>query len=236
MSKDRILVIDDEVHILELIKYNLEKEGYRVTICETGEEGLVKIKNNPPDLLILDLMLPDINGLEICKKIREEDPAAGLPVIMLTARGKEIDKVLGLEVGADDYLTKPFGIRELTARVKALLRRSSQKNRNPDNVDIIHVGDLTIDTGAYRVYKNGAEIDLTGKEYELLKTMVLNNGKILTRDFLLNRVWGYDYYGDTRTVDVHVRHLRKKIEDDDRKPKLIQTARGIGYSFCYKGD
>jgi two-component system alkaline phosphatase synthesis response regulator PhoP len=233
LNKELVLVIDDEVHILELIKYNLEKEGYRVITCETGEQGLEAIEREAPNLLILDLMLPDIDGLEICKRIRSDGPMPDLPVIMLTAKGEEIDKVVGLEVGADDYLSKPFSIRELTARVKAVLRRQA---RTPDKTGIIQVANLTIDTAAHRVYKNEKEIELTGKEYELLKIMVINRGRILTRDYLLDKVWGYDYYGETRTVDVHVRHLRKKIEDDDKSPKFIETARGIGYSFNFKGD
>lgn len=233
MDKELILVIDDEMHILELIKYNLEKEGYRVIVCENGEEGLEAIERDRPHLVILDLMLPGIDGLEVCRRIRGNSSTAALPVLMLTAKGEEIDKVLGLETGADDYLTKPFGIRELTARVRALLRRST---RLPDEPELITAGSLTIDAGAYRVYKDEQEVVLTSKEYELLKELAINRGRILTRDYLLNKVWGYDYYGDTRTVDVHIRHLRKKIEDDDKSPRFIQTARGIGYSFNYKGD
>lgn len=233
MAKELILVIDDEAHILELIKYNLEKEGYRVATCETGEEGLKEIEKELPDLLILDLMLPGMDGLEVCRRIRKEAAAVRLPVLMLTAKGEEADKVTGLETGADDYLTKPFGIRELTARVRALLRRTARALGEPE---LIRAGDLTIDTAAFRVYKGEQEIGLTSKEYELLKVLALNRGRILTRDYLLDQVWGYDYYGDTRTVDVHVRHLRKKIEDDDKTPKYILTARGLGYSFNFKGD
>ena len=233
MAKELILVIDDEAHILELIKYNLEKEGYRVVTCESGEEGLKKMEIELPDLVILDLMLPGMDGLEVCRRIRRAPHTISLPVLMLTAKGEEADKVVGLETGADDYLTKPFGIRELIARVRALLRRMV---RTADEPELIRAGDLTIDTAAYKAYKGEKELALTGKEYELLKTMALNRGKILTRDFLLDRVWGYSYYGDTRTVDVHVRHLRKKIEDDDKNPQYIQTARGIGYCFDFKGD
>lgn len=233
MTKELILVIDDEMHILELVKYNLEKEGYNIIVSTRGEDGLDTIERVRPDLVILDLMLPDIDGLEICKRIRENNSTAALPVLMLTARSSETDKVLGLETGADDYLTKPFGVRELTARVKALLRRFS---RSPEEPGLINVGPLTIDTGAFRAYKNNREITLTSKEYELLKSLVLNRGRILTRDHLLNKVWGYDFLGDTRTVDVHIRRLRRKIEDDAKSPRFIQTARGIGYSFNYKGD
>lgn len=233
MSKELILVIDDEEHILELIKYNLEKEGYRVITCETGEEGFRVMEKEKPDLLILDLMLPGTDGLEVCKRIRREDITTNLPIIMLTAKGEEIDKVVGLETGADDYLTKPFSIRELIARARAILRRSA---RSPQEPDAIHIGGLTIDIAAYRVYKDEREIELTSKEFDLLKILALNKGKTLTRDYLLDKVWGYDYYGETRTVDVHVRHLRKKIEDDDSNPQYIQTVRGIGYSLNYKGD
>ncbi|NLO24623.1 MAG: response regulator transcription factor [Clostridiales bacterium] len=233
MNKELILVIDDEMHILELVKCNLEKEGHRVIVCENDEKGLETIGRKRPHLVILDLMLPGMDGLEVCRRVRENSTTATLPVLMLTARGEEIDKVLGLETGADDYLTKPFGIRELAARVRALLRRSA---RLPDEPELLRIGSLTIDIGAYRVYKDEQEIVLTNKEYELLKVLALNRGRILTRDYLLDKVWGYDYYGDTRTVDVHIRHLRRKIEDDDKSPRFIQTARGIGYSFNYKGD
>ncbi len=235
MAKGLILVIDDEIHILELVKYNLEKEGYEVITRDNGEEGLRAIRNNRPALIVLDLMLPDIDGLEICKRIRSDNSAAvaTLPVLMLTARGKEMDKVKGLEIGADDYLTKPFSIKELIARVKALLRRIPPPSVKPP---LIRAGTLVIDTEALRVYKDEQDITLTNKEYELLKVLALNRGKILTRDRLLNDVWGYDYLGDTRTVDVHIRRLRRKIEDKDKKPKFIQTAIGLGYSFNYKGD
>lgn len=232
MTKELITVIDDEEHILELLKYNLEKEGYRVITCETGEKGLELIEEEKPDLLILDLMLPGMDGLEVCKRIRGMDTTSNLPVIMLTAKDEEIDKVVGLETGADDYLSKPFGIRELIARVRALLRRTSRGPREPE---VIKIGELTIDIGAYKVYKRGKEVELTSKEYELFKVLALNRGKTLTRDYLLDKVWGYDYYGETRTVDVHIRYLRKKIEDNDSNPEYIKTIRGIGYSLDYKG-
>jgi two-component system alkaline phosphatase synthesis response regulator PhoP len=235
MGLDRklVLVIDDEVHILELVKYNLEKEGYRVIACETGEEGLCMIRKEQPDLLILDLMLPGMDGLEVCKRIRKSSKMTGLPIIMLTAKGEEFDKVLGLEIGADDYMTKPFSVLELAARVKAVLRRADGRKEQPG---IIRIGELTIDTQANRVYRDNKAIELTSKEYDLLKVLAKNQGKILTRDYLLDKVWGYDFYGETRTVDVHIRHLRKKIEDDDGSPRYIQTVRGIGYSLDYKGD
>jgi len=233
MSKELIMVIDDEEHILELLRYNLEKEGYRVIACETGEEGLKLLEKEKPDLLILDLMLPGTDGLDICKDIRRRDLTVDLPIIMLTAKGEEIDKVVGLETGADDYLTKPFSNRELIARIRALLRRTV---RNSEQPEVINIGELSIDVGAYKVYKNNTEIELTNKEYELLKMLALNQGKTLTRDYLLDEVWGYDYYGETRTVDVHIRHLRKKVEDNDSHLKYIKTLRGIGYSLDYKGD
>ncbi|MDI3533899.1 MAG: two-component system, OmpR family, alkaline phosphatase synthesis response regulator PhoP [Thermosediminibacterales bacterium] len=233
LQKELIMVIDDESHILELISYNLEKEGYRVIACETGEEGLKLIEKYQPDLIILDLMLPGIDGLEVCKKIRNTESISGIPIIMLTAKSEEIDKVVGLEMGADDYITKPFGVRELIARVRALLRRII---REKEESGLIKIGELTIDTESYKVYKNNKEIKLTSKEYELLKLLAINRGKTLTRDHLLDKIWGYDYYGETRTIDVHIRHLRKKIEDEDREPKYIHTVRGIGYSLYYKGD
>ncbi len=228
-----ILVIDDEEHILELIRYNLEKEGYRVLACETGERGLEVIWREIPHLLILDLMLPGMNGLEVCKKLREDDRTMRVPVIMLTAKSQVTDRVAGLETGADDYLTKPFSVRELVARVKAVLRRTSG---NEDRPGVLEVGQLTIDTSAFRVYKNGNEVELTNKEYELLKVLAANKGRTLTRDYLLDKVWGYEFFGETRTVDVHVRHLRKKLEPDDAYPGYIETVRGIGYRMANKGD
>ncbi|MGB9779992.1 response regulator transcription factor [Caldanaerobacter sp.] len=224
-----VLIIEDEVHILELLRYNLEAAGYKVMASENGKEGLEKALDEKPDLVILDLMLPDMDGLEICKILKNNEDTKNIPIIMLTARSEEFDKVLGLELGADDYITKPFSVRELLARVKAVLRRTQQGDEGKE--EIIKFGDIVIDTGKHTVYKRGKPLDLTLKEFELLKLLSQNKGKVLTRDYLLDKVWGYEYAGETRTVDVHIRHLRKKIEDDDKAPAYIETVRGIGYKL-----
>lgn len=228
MAGEKILIIDDEAHIVELIKYNLESNGYKAYTSYNGSDGLKSAEENPVDLIILDLMLPDMDGLEVCKALKRKDETASIPIIMLTAKSSEFDKILGLELGADDYVTKPFSVRELMARVKVILRRSFQ-----DNVEskIISIGDLKIDLAKYQVSKNGKKLGLTLKEFELLRLMSSNRGKVFTREMLLESIWGYDYCGDTRTVDVHIRHLRQKIEDDDNNPKYIETIRGIGYRF-----
>lgn len=227
MSGERILIIDDEVNIVELLKYNLEANGYKTYFALNGTEGLRIAKENKPDLILLDIMLPEIDGFDICKEIRKDKDIEKISIIMLTAKGEEFDKILGLELGADDYITKPFSIRELMARIKAVLRR----NKKDDKSRILKINELTIDMDRHEVIKNNEKIELTLKEYELLKLLVLNKGKVLTRDFLLDKIWGYEYYGETRTVDVHVRHLRKKIEVDDSNPIYIETVRGIGYKF-----
>ncbi|AIS52695.1 alkaline phosphatase synthesis transcriptional regulatory protein PhoP [Thermoanaerobacter kivui] len=224
-----VLVIEDEVHILELLRYNLEAAGYNVVTSENGKEGLEKCFEVRPDLVILDLMLPDVDGLEICKILKRSEDTKNIPIIMLTAKSEEFDKVLGLELGADDYITKPFSVRELLARIKAVLRRSQQTEEEKE--EIIKFGDIVIDTGKHVVYKKGKVLELTLKEFELLKLLSQNMGKVLTRDYLLDKVWGYEYAGETRTVDVHIRHLRKKIEDDDKSPVYIETVRGIGYKL-----
>ncbi len=228
MAGEKILIIDDEAHIVELIKYNLESNGYKAYTSYNGSDGLKSAEENPVDLIILDLMLPDMDGLEVCKALKRKDETASIPIIMLTAKSSEFDKILGLELGADDYVTKPFSVRELMARVKVILRRSFQ-----DNVEskTISIGDLKIDLAKYQVSKNGKKLGLTLKEFELLRLMSSNRGKVFTREMLLESIWGYDYCGDTRTVDVHIRHLRQKIEDDDNNPKYIETIRGIGYRF-----
>ncbi|SNX52776.1 response regulator transcription factor [Thermoanaerobacterium sp. RBIITD] len=228
-----ILVIEDEAHILELLRYNLEAQGYNVILTDNGKDGIEKCVENTPDLVLLDLMLPDIDGLDVCKNIKRNEQLKNIPIIMLTAKSEEFDKVLGLELGADDYITKPFSIRELLARIKVVLRRS----KNDKDVDeIIKFGDILIDTEKHIVYKSGEILDLTLKEFELLKLLSQNIGKVLTRDYLLDKVWGYEYAGETRTVDVHIRHLRKKIEDDDKSPIYIETVRGIGYKLRDKGE
>ncbi|WP_069650175.1 response regulator transcription factor [Caloranaerobacter ferrireducens] len=225
----RILVVDDEEHIIELIRFNLETNGYYVIAANDGNEALKKVKEEKPDLVILDLMLPSIDGIEICKILRKDKETEKLPIIMLTAKSEEIDMILGLEIGADDYITKPFSVRELLARIKAVLRRTQQRQERRENV--IKIGDITIDVEKHEVTKKGKKIDLTLKEFELLRILSEKRGNVLTRNYLLDEIWGYDYFGDTRTVDVHIRHLRRKIEDDDKNPQYIQTIRGIGYKM-----
>lgn len=227
MAGERILIIDDELNIVELLKYNLESEGYKVFYALTGKDGLKLSIQKKPDIILLDIMLPEMDGFDVCKEIKKNSDTENIAIIMLTAKSEELDKILGLEIGADDYITKPFSVRELQARIKAVLRRNNKK----DKTEVVSIGDLNIDFNKHEVLKCGNIIELTLKEFELLKLLLLNKGKVLTRDFLLDKVWGYDYYGETRTVDVHVRHLRQKIEDDDRNPLYIETVRGIGYKF-----
>ncbi len=229
MSKELIFAVEDEVHIQQLVKYNLEANGYKVLSFGSGESLLEEVKSSVPDLFILDLMLPGMDGLEVCRQLRANQRTASIPVIMLTAKSEEFDKVLGLELGADDYLTKPFSVRELVARVKAMLRRIS--HTAPPEVEIIRHGDISIDLVRHEVYKKGKLVEMPLKEFELLKMLLLNKGKVLSRELLLDKIWGYDYYGETRTVDVHIRYLRQKIEDDDSTPVYIETIRGLGYRF-----
>lgn len=228
-EKRTIYLVEDEKHIQELVKYNLEGAGYTVKVFISGEEMFIYCDTNVPDMFILDLMLPGIDGYEILQRIRQSDRLKNLPVIMLTAKAEELDRVLGLELGADDYITKPFSIRELIARVKGLFRRSDMPNISAALV--ISSGEITIDTERHEVYKNDKRLELTLKEYELLKIMMQNKGRVLSREMLLEKVWGYDYFGETRTVDVHIRYLRQKIEKDDKKPEYIETVRGVGYRF-----
>ncbi|MDD6772188.1 MAG: response regulator transcription factor [Inconstantimicrobium porci] len=228
MSDEKILIVDDEQNIVELIKFNLESSGYNVLCAYNGQDAVDIAKKEQPSLILLDLMLPVKDGLEVCKEIRRDILISNTPIIMLTAKCEELDKILGLELGADDYITKPFSVRELIARVKAILRRTQYSNNNHNSFTIQN---LSIDFSKHEVKKDGAIVDLTLKEFELLEHLVKNRGKVLTRDVLLDKIWGYEYIGETRTVDVHIRHLRKKIEDDDSKPKLIETIRGIGYRF-----
>lgn len=229
MSRNHVFIVDDEPNILELVKFNLEREGYRVTTAENGREALDRINASPPDLVILDIMLPGMDGLEVCRNMQNEERTRGIPIIMLTARAEEMDKVLGLELGADDYLTKPFSPRELVARVKARLRRLAGEETKRENV--IQIGEITIDSDKFCVYAGGAKQDFTPKEFELLKVLAQNPGRVITREHLLEKIWGYDYIGDTRTVDVHIRHIRQKLEENAGLPKYIETIRGIGYKI-----
>ncbi len=239
----KILVVDDEAVLVETMAYNLEQAGYQVATAADGASALEAARRESPDLIILDIMLPEMDGLEVCRQLRREGPTATTPIMMLTAKGDEIDKVVGLEVGADDYVTKPFGRRELLARVRALLRRAeyvpvrddrkdqSATSEVQKNTRELMAGPLRIDLAGRRVNCRGKELDLQPKQFDLLTYLVRNRGTVLTRDQLLHNVWGYDYVGDTRTVDVHVRWLREKLEEDPANPRLIQTVRGVGYCF-----
>lgn len=239
----KILVVDDEEVLVETITYNLEQAGYQVITVADGAAALEAAQREVPDLIILDVMMPEMDGLEVCRQLRRENSSATTPIMMLTAKGDEIDKVVGLEVGADDYVTKPFGRRELLARVRALLRRSEYAPANEErssqettsevprpNRELV-AGPLRIDLAGRRVICREQEFELQPKQFDLLTYLVRNRGTVLTRDQLLHNVWGYDYVGDTRTVDVHVRWLREKLEEDPANPHLIQTVRGVGYVF-----
>ncbi|RSK29171.1 DNA-binding response regulator [Bacillus sp. HMF5848] len=229
MDKRKILVVDDEKPIADILQFNLQKEGYAVVCAYDGEEALKKVDEIEPDLILLDIMLPLKDGMEVCREIRK---TLDTPIIMLTAKDSEIDKVLGLELGADDYVTKPFSTRELLARVKANLRRShttSPQEKNETETNEIQIGALVIHPDAYIVSKRGEYIELTHREFELLHYLAKHIGQVMTREHLLQTVWGYDYYGDVRTVDVTVRRLREKIEDNPSHPNWIVTRRGVGY-------
>ena len=222
----KILLVEDEENIRQLIRYNLEKEEFQVLEASDGLLGIKLAKTKKIDLLILDLMLPGVDGLEVCKVLKGSSLTSALPIIMLTARSEEVDKVIGLELGADDYMTKPFSPRELVARVKAVLRRSQKETSLPGELSL---GNLRLNFNRYEVYLGGEKMGLTPKEYELLKMLVTNLGKVFTREQLLEKVWGYEYFGDTRTVDVHVRHLRAKMAQDPEIAERIETIRGFGY-------
>lgn len=224
-----ILIVDDEKPIVDILKFNLEKEGFNVISAHDGEMGLRLALENNPDLILLDIMLPKMDGFDVCKKVREK---SNVPIIMITAREEEVDKVLGLELGADDYITKPFSVRELLARVKANIRRFAGDIPKDESGEIIVAAeDFIINTTKYEVTKNGVALDLTLREYELLKFLVTQPNRIFSREALLSSVWGYEFYGDVRTVDVTVRRLREKVEEDSSNPKYILTKRGVGYYF-----
>ena len=224
-----VLVVDDEQNIVNIIAFNLKKEGYEVLTAGDGEEAVEIVEKHQPDLILLDIMMPKMDGYEACRKIREK---YNRPIIMLTARAEELDKVLGLEMGADDYVTKPFGTRELIARVKANLRRSVVKNEPAvEKGNVLKFGKLEIDLDKFEARKDGKVLELTYREFELLKFLAQNLRQVFSRETLLEKVWGYEYYGDVRTVDVTVRRLREKIEDNPGKPEYIITKRGVGYSF-----
>jgi two-component system response regulator VicR len=226
---EKILVVDDEQPIADILKFNLEKEGYEVICAYDGARAVELAFSEVPDLIVLDLMLPVKDGMDVCREVRSRQ---NTPIIMLTAKDTELDKVLGLEMGADDYVTKPFGTRELLARVKAQLRRQQKGQQDaPDNGSPqgLRIHKLLIDSDMYMVYKDGEPLDLTHREFELLYYLARNSGRVMTREHLLQAVWGYEYLGDIRTVDVTVSRLREKVEDDLRKPEYIITRRGLGY-------
>jgi DNA-binding response OmpR family regulator len=222
----QILVVDDEPTLVATLRYNLEREGYQVTTASDGESALAAARENRPDLIVLDLMLPGLDGLDVCRILRRE---MTMPILMLTAKTEEVDKVVGLELGADDYVTKPFSMRELLARVRALLRRAGAPP--PAETEVLTAGDLQVDLRRREATRHGEALALKPKEYELLVFFLQNQGRAFTRDELLNQVWGYDFAGDTRTVDVHVRWLRQKIEDDPARPTRLVTIRRVGYRF-----
>jgi DNA-binding response OmpR family regulator len=224
----RILLVDDEPLITDSLSYSLKREGFEVKAVGDGEQAMKEIGDFDPDLVVLDIMLPGMNGLEVCRRIRANKST---PVIMLTARGEELDRILGLEVGADDYLAKPFSFRELLARIRSILRRV-EMDRQTSQFQPVNVGDITLDPIARRVFKGGQELQLSAREFDLLSILIRNSGRALSREELLAQVWGEDWIGDPRTLDVHVRWLRIKIEEDPAVPAYLQTVRGHGYRFA----
>lgn len=223
----RVLVVDDEKLIVKGIRFSLEQDGMEVDCAYDGEEALEYAKANKYDMILLDIMLPKLTGFEVCQQIRE---FSNVPIIMLTAKGEDMDKILGLEYGADDYITKPFNILEVKARIKAIMRRTGQKKRQ-EEAKVIESGDMRLDCEGRRVYIEGREIGLTAKEFEVLELLMLNPNKVYSRESLLKLVWGADYPGDVRTVDVHIRRLREKIEKNPSEPRYVHTKWGVGYYF-----
>lgn len=226
----KILIVDDERNIVDVLKDNLEREGYITLTAYDGVEAVEVALDRKPDLILLDCMLPRMDGFDVCKKIRQTQQ---VPILMLTAKSEEIDKVLGLELGADDYITKPFSVREVLARVKAHLRRAGQdrKPKAPSDEKVIHIGEVEIDLEAYEVRRDGEFINLTLREFELVRFLALNAGQVFSREQLLEHVWGYSYFGDVRTVDVTIRRTREKLEPDQKEYRYILTKRGVGYYF-----
>ena len=227
MSK-KVLVVDDEKLIVKGIRFSLEQDNMEVECAYDGEEALEMAKNNEYDIILLDLMLPKLNGLEVCQQIRE---FSQVPIIMLTAKGEDMDKILGLEYGADDYITKPFNILEVKARIKAIIRRTSKPAAKEEKAKVVEINGLRLDCESRRVYIQGKEINLTAKEFDLLELLVFNPNKVCGRENLLKIIWGYEYLGDVRTVDVHIRRLREKIEANPSDPKYVHTKWGVGYYF-----
>ncbi len=239
LGKKTILIVDDEKTIVDMLVYNLQKEGYNTLEANDGEEAVKIALNEKPDLVLLDIMLPKMDGLAVCKRIRQ---TLNIPILMISAKDEEIDKILGLELGADDYITKPFSVRELMARVKANLRKAelanvsteSGESDNKEDSNVITVGDLSLDLNKFEVKVRGEVMDLTLREFEVLKYLANQPGQVVTREVLLEKVWGYEYYGDIRTVDVTVRRIREKIEKDTSNPKILITKRGVGYYIASK--
>jgi two-component system alkaline phosphatase synthesis response regulator PhoP len=223
----KILVVDDEESIVKLISFNLSKEGFQAIAARDGNEAWDVIQRDKPDLIVLDVMLPEMDGFSLCRLLRRD--GSTIPILMLTAKDEEIDKVLGLEIGADDYLTKPFSPRELVARVRAILRRSGERDHSQE--ERLEFGDLVVFPGRYEVDLHGAQLFLTPKEFELLLLLCRSASLVLSREYILQKLWGYDFYGDTRVVDVHISHLREKLEGDPAHPHYIKTVRGVGYKF-----
>jgi DNA-binding response OmpR family regulator len=221
-----ILLVEDEQTLAETLRYNFEREGYAVIVANDGVVGLERARRDQPDLVILDIMLPRLDGFSVCRILRQE---SDVPVLMLTARQDEVNRIAGLELGADDYVGKPFSLGELLARVRAILRRTDRQPAG--SREVLDAGALRVDTGSRRAWRDGTEIALSQKEFDLLTCLIRNRGMALTRDILLERVWGFDFLGDSRTVDVHIRWLREKVELDPGKPAYIQTVRGVGYRF-----
>jgi DNA-binding response OmpR family regulator len=221
-----ILLVEDEPTLSETLRYNLEREGYGVLVATDGVHGLELARRERPDLLILDIMLPRLDGFSVCRILRQE---SDVPILMLTARQDEVDRIAGLELGADDYIAKPFSLGELLARVRAVMRRSERQPAA--SREVLAAGILRVDTGSHRAWREGVELTLSQKEFDLLTCLIRNRGMALSRDVLLERVWGYDFLGDSRTVDVHIRWLREKVESDPGRPIYIQTVRGVGYRF-----
>lgn len=223
----KVLIVDDEKLIVKGIRFSLEQDGMEVDCAYDGEEALQKIKEKEYNIILLDVMLPKLTGFEVCQRVRE---FSSVPIVMLTAKGEDMDKILGLEYGADDYIIKPFNILEVKARIKAIIRRTTPKAR--EEVKVIENGDMRLDCEGRRVYASGREINLTTKEFELLELLILNPNKVYSRENLLKLIWGLDYPGDVRTVDVHIRRLREKIEDNPSEPKYVHTKWGVGYYFA----
>ena len=224
----RVLIVEDEASLADSVRYNLEREGYAVETSLDGASALDVFRSAPPDLVVLDLMLPNLSGLDLCRLIRAE---SDVPIIMLTAKDAEADKVAGLELGADDYVTKPFSMRELVSRIRANLRRSRMARDDGSRGEVLQGGPVELDAGRHEVRVRGEPAVLTPKEFDLLETFLSRKGRLLTRDFLIDAVWGADYYGDTKTLDVHVKRLRQKVEDDPHRPRHLVTVRGLGYKF-----